>query len=117
MNTKNYAVVFTGQINQKLNRETVVSNLVLELKISDEKARALLDSPGLLLKHFDNIPDAQRLIDLLDRAGAKGSLLHPQAEPVQATASNSESTLIRLLGALPRKAGNQSLLARFRLHR
>lgn len=113
MKAKRYAVVFNGEISQQHSRDTVISNLVLELGISDAKARALLDSPGLLLKRFDNAADAQRLIDRLERAGVVGAL-HTQGESVAATPSGSESSLFRLLGARPARAGNQSILARLR---
>lgn len=114
MKASRYAVVFSGQINREQGRETVISNLVLELRISDAKAQALLDSPGLLLKRFDNPADAQRLIDRLERAGVVGVMQHSQGEPLAATPSGSESSLFRLLGSRPGKAGNQSILARLR---
>ena len=110
MKEKRFAVVFSGSIKPQLSRETVVSNLILELGISDAKARALLDSPGLLLKRFDSQSDAQRLVDRLERAGVVGHLQRHQGVGLAATATNSESSLFHMVGDRPPHAGNQSVL-------
>ena len=112
MKAKSYGVVFSGKLAQQLGHETIVSNLILELGISDTKARTLLERPGVLLKRFDNQADAQRLLDRLERAGVLGRLQHAQPTPGPVTTSNSESSLFRILGNRPAPAGNQSVLLR-----
>ncbi|MFU8839011.1 MAG: hypothetical protein ACNA75_11990 [Thiohalomonadaceae bacterium] len=110
MTSNSYAVVYTGISSQQVDRETVVGNLVLELKISEAKARALLDSPNRMLKRFDNPVDAQRLLDCLERAGVTASLQYPQVIADLGKKTEGESTLFRLLGGRPRRSGNQSVL-------
>ena len=110
MSNNTYAVIYTGISSQHTDRDTVVSNLVLELKISEAKARALLDSPNRMLKRYDNPVDAQRLLDSLERAGVDATLRYPQVIAEHGSKTEGESSLFRLLGARPCRSGNQSVL-------
>lgn len=114
MNEKIYAVVYTGQLSQSLGRDTVISNLVLELGISNAKASALLDKPDTLLKRFESQSDAQRLADKLERAGLNSRLVLLKQSQAGAHQVSGESSLFSFFGSRPGKAGNESTLARMK---
>lgn len=108
-----YAVVTHGRINPRLTAETVVSNLVLSLGISEQKARQMLEPRPRLLKHFDSPGQAQRLLDLLEQAGLEAELQSPQTPGNRSRETSSQSSLLHIFGERDeQRAGNQSIFAR-----
>ncbi|MGE0079861.1 MAG: hypothetical protein AB7U81_01035 [Thiohalomonadaceae bacterium] len=69
MNTKRYQVVYTGRCVSGMDASTVVSNLVLDVGVSEEKARTLLQMQHAVLKRFALASDAQKMVTKLERAG------------------------------------------------
>lgn len=69
MSTKRFQVVYTGRCVSGMDASTVASNLVLDVGVSEEKARALLQMPHAVLKRFASVSDAQKMVAKLERAG------------------------------------------------
>lgn len=69
MGDKCYHVIFTGALVPGMERKAVMSNLVLEVGLSEEKAKNLLTQQQVLLKRYETEPDAKRLADKFQRAG------------------------------------------------
>lgn len=70
MSDKRYHVIFTGELTPGMDKKTVLSNLVLSVGLSTEKAKSLLDRSHVMLKRCDNSSDAKRLADKFQQAGA-----------------------------------------------
>lgn len=70
MNDKRYHVIFTGELAPGMDKKTVLSNLVLSVGLSAEKANKLLDRSHVLLKRVGSSSDAKRLSDKFQQAGA-----------------------------------------------
>lgn len=95
---KPYVVVFTGELALSGDIDTVKSNLVLTMGISDAKADKLFGRGEVVLKHYATTAEAERLADKFYQAGAicdirdsRLSSKNPGAEV------NGESSLVRML--------------------
>lgn len=70
MSDNRYHVIFTGELAPGMDKKTVMSNLVLSVGLSEEKANNLLGRSRLLLKRCATSSDAKRLADKFQQAGA-----------------------------------------------
>lgn len=70
MSDNRYHVIFTGELAHGMDKKTVLSNLVLSIGLSMEKANRLLDRSHVLLKRCGSSVDAKRLSDKFQQAGA-----------------------------------------------
>ena len=70
MSDKRYHVIFTGELASGMDKKTVLSNLVLGVGLSEEKANSLLERSHVLLKRCGSSSDAKRLADKFQQAGA-----------------------------------------------
>jgi hypothetical protein len=69
MDTKRYQVVYTGKLVAGMDPKTVISNLVLDVGLSEERVRALLQVERAVLKRFASPADANKVAAKLERAG------------------------------------------------
>jgi len=69
MSEKRYHVIYTGVLAPGVDRKTALSNLVLEIGMTEAKAKALLDKEQVLLKRCVTDVDAKRLADRFVQAG------------------------------------------------
>lgn len=69
MSSKRFHVIFTGVLAPGVDKMTALSNLVLEMGLAENKAKALLDKQQVLLKRCDSEVDARRLADRFLQAG------------------------------------------------
>jgi hypothetical protein len=69
MSDKRYQLVYVGKLKHGMDAETVKSNLVLSIGISEEKANQLIQPEPKMLKHFATAVEAQRLAEKFDQAG------------------------------------------------
>jgi hypothetical protein len=94
---KRYQLIYTGKMKPGLTAETVISNLVLSMGISQSKAERLLDDKRKVLKRCGSSVEAQVLAEKFDQAGIicvvrdAGGVSSPGAE------ASGESSLVRLL--------------------
>lgn len=94
---KRYQLIYTGKMKPGVTAETVRSNLVLSMGISESKAERLLDDKRKVLKRCASSVEAQVLVEKFDQAGIicvvrdTGGGGNPGAE------ASGESSLVRLL--------------------
>jgi len=94
---KRYQLIYTGKMKPGLSADTVISNLVLSMGISESKAGRLLDGERKVLKRCSSSVEAQVLAEKFDQAGIvcvvrdSGGSTNPGAE------AGGESSLVRLL--------------------
>lgn len=69
MSDKRYQLVYVGKLKHGMDPETVKSNLVLSIGISEEKANQLIKPEPKMLKHCATAVEAQRLAEKFDQAG------------------------------------------------
>lgn len=69
MNDKRYHVIFTGELSPGMDKKTVLSNLILSVGLSSEKAKNLLERSQVMLKRCGSSADAKRLADKFHQAG------------------------------------------------
>jgi hypothetical protein len=94
-----YAVIFTGQLKPDATTQVVVSNLVLDMGLPQEKVVRLLKMGQVVLKRCATMPEAQRLAEKFDRAGAV-CIIEDRLARESAVAQSSvsgESSLVRFL--------------------
>lgn len=94
MSDKRYHVIFTGELAPGMDKKTVLSNLVLGVGISEEKAKNLLERSHLLLKRCGSSSEAKRLADKFRQAGAL-CVIHDQGEGYSAN-GDSQSALVSI---------------------
>jgi hypothetical protein len=93
---KRYQVIFTGDCMAGMESSTVISNLVLDVGISEQKAHELLRLNNVVLKHFALLSDAQKMISKLEHVGLV--CVVKEAVPVtDETTSGGESFLVSFL--------------------
>jgi hypothetical protein len=116
MSEKRYIVMFTGKTKPGVDTETVKSNLVLSLGLSDAKAAALLQAGRKLLKRCATSVEAQVLAEKFDQAGILCEVRDAgMGEANMAVQTGGESSLVRVLKSFsssPEKESNPSLLTR-----
>jgi hypothetical protein len=96
---KRYQLIQTGKLKPGLDADTVKSNLILSMGISESKAERLLENETRLLKRCATSVEAQVLAEKFDQAGlvcvvrdgGGGSGSNPGVQ------SGGESSLVRLL--------------------
>ncbi len=66
---KRYQVIFTGDCVAGMEPSAVISNLVLDVGVSEQKARELLRLKRVVLKRFTLASDAQKMVAKLEHAG------------------------------------------------
>lgn len=69
MSDKRFHVIYTGVLAPGVDKKTALSNLVLEIGLSEAKAKALLEKEQVLLKRCDTDAEARRLADRFVQAG------------------------------------------------
>lgn len=115
MNEKRYQVIYTGKLKPGLDTDTVRSNLVLSLGISEVKAKRLLECGTVVLKRCSSSVEAQVLVEKFDQAGVvcavrSGSggvaAVNPGAE------AGGESSLVRMLRQFSPTSESPSLFKR-----
>jgi hypothetical protein len=98
MSDNQFHVIFTGRLIAGMDKATVMSNLVLDIGLSEAKARALLGMSRVVLKRFPTASEAQRLAEKFERAGAvclvedRGSRAGRREQP-----ASGESSLITII--------------------
>lgn len=98
MSDNRYSVICTGQVKPGMSVETVVSNLVLDIGVNQDKAVVLLRQGRVVLKRCDTLVEAQRLAEKFDRSGVICQIEDRLArETASAHASNGESSLVKLI--------------------
>lgn len=99
MSDKRYAVIFTGKLKPEASHQVVVSNLVLDLGIPEEKVVRMLKMGRVVLKRCSAISEAQRLAEKFDRAGACCEIEDRLERDSAVSHSNAsgESSLVRFL--------------------
>jgi hypothetical protein len=116
MNEKRYLVFYTGKIKPDVDSETVKSNLVLSLGLSDAKADALLKMGRKLLKRCATSVDAQVMAEKFEQAGILCDVRDGgMGEANMAVQTGSESSLVRVLKSFSSgndKEHNSSLFSR-----
>ncbi|MCK9532284.1 MAG: hypothetical protein M0R77_17250 [Gammaproteobacteria bacterium] len=101
---KRFQVIFTGDCMAGMESPAVISNLVLDVGISEQKARELLRLKRVVLKRFALLSDAQKMISKLERAGLVCTVEEIVSTPVtEETASGGESILVSFLTRLSSK--------------
>ena len=98
MSEKRYFVIFTGKIKPGVDAETVRSNLVLSLGLSDAKADALLNMGRKLLKRCGTSVEAQVLAEKFEQVGILCEVRDGgMGEANMAVQTGGESSLVRVL--------------------
>jgi len=99
MSGKCYHVIFTGALLPGVDHKTVLSNLVLEVGMSEAKAMALLNKQQVLLKRFEDETSAKRLADKFLRAG-----MHCVVDMRGGSESDADSILMSIITKLTKPA-------------
>lgn len=110
MSDKRYQLVYTGKLKPGVNAETVKSNLVLSMGISEEKARQLIKDEPKMLKRCATAVDAQVLAEKFEQAGII-CIVRDSGGSSSVDAGN-ESSLLSLLKKQPAHDDHSSLLRR-----
>jgi len=112
MSESRYSVIFTGQLKPELLADTVISNLVLDIGLDQQKAVRLLQQGRVVLKRCETIVEAQRLAEKFDRSGAICIIEDRFARDSAAgQAGSGESSLVKLINKFipsSRPAGSSS---------
>lgn len=109
MSEKRYLVIFTGKIKSGVDHETVKSNLVLSLGLSDSKANALLKMGRKLLKRCATAVEAQVLIEKFEQVGIVCEVRDGgMGEANMAVQTGGESSLVRVLKSFSSTSDGQS---------
>ncbi len=111
MSDKRYQLVYTGKLKPGVNAETVKSNLVLSMGISEEKASQLVKDEPKMLKRCATAVDAQVLAEKFDQAGI--ICIVRDGGGASSVDAGNESSLLSLLKKQPAQDDNHSSL----LHR
>ncbi len=105
MSDKRYHVIFTGELLPGMDKKTVLSNLVLGVGISAEKANDLLDRSHVMLKRYGSSADAKRLVDKFQQAGAVCHVLD-RGDNYEGNA-DSQSALVSIFKRFARTPGSE----------
>lgn len=97
MNDKRYQLIYTGRLKPGLDNDTVKSNLVLVMGISEGKAARLLDGRQKLLKRCATAVEAQVLAEKFEQAGALCVVRDIGGHANPGIEAGGESSLVRLL--------------------
>jgi hypothetical protein len=97
MSDNRFAVIFTGQLKPEATPQVVISNLVLDMGLSPEKATRLLKMGHVVLKRCSSISEAQRLAEKFDRAGAICIIEDRLDSAPPLPGASGESSLVRFL--------------------
>jgi hypothetical protein len=94
---KRYQLIYTGKMKPGLTADTVKSNLVLSMGISESKAERLLDDKRKVLKNCTSSVEAQVLADKFDQAGIICVVRETGRGSNPGSEASGESSLVRLL--------------------
>lgn len=95
---KRYQVVFTGKYMAGTDKAAAVSNLVL-FGVAEAKAKALVMRDRAVLKRFELLADAQKMVAKVERAGLV--CIIEETEPEMAEVSEGgESALMSFFSRL-----------------
>jgi len=109
MSEKRYLVIFTGKLKPGMDTDTVKSNLVLSMGISDVKAAALLNAGRKLLKRCASAMEAQILVEKFDMVGLLCDVRDSSmGESNMAVQTGSDSSLVRVLKGFSSNSGKES---------
>jgi len=99
MSDSRFAVIFTGQLKPDSSTQAVICNLVLDMGLSQEKASRLIRMGRVVLKRCSSIPEAERLAERFDHAGALCVIEDRLADESSQDASEAkgESSLVSFL--------------------
>jgi hypothetical protein len=113
MNNNRYQVVFTGKLVAGSDRAFVVSNLVLDVGLSEDKAKSLLLRNRVVLKRFGTHVEARKMAAKLEGAGLICHVEEVLEEASnQETSSGTESSLMAFINKItpvvrkPKEASN-----------
>lgn len=115
MNDKRYQVIYTGKLKPGLDVDTVRSNLVLSLGISEVKAKRLLESCAVVLKRCSSSVEAQVLVEKFDQAGVICAVRNTSGGMAAANPgaeAGGESSLVRMLRQFSPTSESPSLFKR-----
>jgi len=112
MSDKRYQLVYVGKLKPGVDAETVKSNLVLSMGISEEKAGQLVKDEPKMLKRCSTEVEAQVLVEKFEQAGIV--CVVRDSGGAHGFETGSESSLLSLLKKQASNAGedNSSLLRR-----
>lgn len=110
MSDKRYQLVYVGKLKPGMDAETVKSNLVLSVGISEEKAAQLVKSEPKMLKHYATAVEAQLLAEKLEQAGIICVVRHSGGTP--SVDVGSDSSLLSILKKQPSIEGDDSSLVK-----
>lgn len=94
---KRYQLIQTGKLKPGLDADTVKSNLILSMGISESKAERLLEKETRLLKRCATSVEAQVLAEKFDQAGLVCVVRDGGGSSNPGVQSGGESSLVRLL--------------------
>jgi len=105
---KRFQVRFTGCLKPGLSRQTVLSNLVLETGLPEERLDNLFARGESLVKRCETATEAQRIADKFTRAGATCLVVDTQATGDSTTGKSMFSSLLRAITPGGRKGDEAS---------
>jgi len=105
MSDKRYHVIFTGELSPGMDKKTVLSNLVLSVGLSTEKATNLLERSHVMLKRCGSSADAKRLVDKFQQAGAI-CIIHDYGEGYRGS-EDTQSALVSIFKKFSRTPGKE----------
>lgn len=109
MSEKHYLVIYTGKTKPGVATDTVKSNLVLSMGLSDAKADALMNMGRKLLKRCATSVEAQVLAEKFDQAGILCEVRDGgMGEANMAVQTGGESSLVRVLKSFSSTADKES---------
>lgn len=107
-NQKRYFIVFTGKLKPGMDKDTVVSNLVLSVGIPDARAKLLLENGGKVLKNCATSVEAELFAEKLTQAGLLCTVHDRHAKSSNPGVEvGSESSLVRMLRRFAPAEGDQ----------
>lgn len=115
MTDKRYELVYTGKLHPGMDAETVKSNLVLSVGISEEKACRLVEAKPKLLKHCATAVEAQVMAEKLERAGICCVVRDRDPHSTSNSKTGNESILMSLLKRQALTAGEEDIVLSSRL--
>ncbi len=96
MSNKRFCVISTGKLVAGADVETVKSNLILDIGLTDEKVAKLLNGTRVVLKRLPTAVEAQRLAERFERAGML-CVIEDQNPGLGGQQSSGESSLITIV--------------------
>jgi len=109
MSDKRYQLIYAGKLVPGLDAETVKSNLILSMGLSEDKAAKLVVSEARLLKHCATAVEARVLAEKFEQVGVICVVRDERGHGIECS---SESSLVSLLKHTPQ--GNEDSPSLFR---